>query len=307
MDEGFNTFINGVSGEDFNAGEYNEKKFNMHRMSNTLTGDNLEPVYTAPDGMKERNMGVLAYMKPGTALDLLRNEVLGKERFDAAFKEYVKRWAYKHPTPDDFFRTMENVSGEDLGWFWRGWILNNWKIDQAIKSLKYVKNDPKNGALITIENLEKMAMPVVIEIEFKNGEKTNVNLPVEIWQRNTSWTFMHDSTEEIMKVTLDPKFVLPDSDSDNNVWKSENMPVAAPGKYVSFVGDYSSKEIPVKVSLFEENGVLMISGNGDSAPLEDKGNNTFVLEADGLEIKFNEDKKGLTLKVGPQSFSFTRD
>lgn len=307
MDEGFNTFINGVSGEDFNAGEYNEKKQNMHRMSNTLTGDNLEPVYTAPDGMKERNMGILAYYKPGTALDLLRNEVLGKERFDAAFKEYVKRWAYKHPTPDDFFRTMENVSGEDLGWFWRGWILNNWKIDQAIKSVKYVKNDPKNGALITIENLEKMAMPVVVEIEFKNGEKETVKLPVEIWQRNTVWTFKHDSTEEIMKVTLDPKFVLPDSDSDNNVWKSENMPEAAPGKYVSFVGDYSSKEIPVKVSLFEEDGALMISGNGDSAALEDKGNNTFVLEADGLEIKFNEDKKGFTLKVGPQSFSFTRD
>ena len=81
MDEGFNTFINGVSAEDFNAGEYKDRKFNMHRMAEMLTSPTLEPVYSAPDGIKERNLGILAYMKPGTALDLLRNEVLGKDTF----------------------------------------------------------------------------------------------------------------------------------------------------------------------------------------------------------------------------------
>jgi aminopeptidase N len=72
---------------------------------------------SSPDNMKEANIGVLAYYKP--SLGLLREQVLGPERFDLAFRTYVERWAFKHPTPDDFFRTMENVAGEDLSWFER--------------------------------------------------------------------------------------------------------------------------------------------------------------------------------------------
>ena len=98
---------------------------------------------------------------------MLREEILGEARFDKAFRTYIARWAYKHPTPDDFFRTMENVSGEDLNWFWRSWVINNWRLDQAITKIKYIKNDPKLGAVITIENLEKMPMAVTIETKFK--------------------------------------------------------------------------------------------------------------------------------------------
>ena len=79
-------------------------------------------------------------------LNALRDVVLGPERFDAAFREYVSRWAFKHPTPWDFFHTMENVGGEDLGWFWRGWVLNTWKIDQSVKGVKYIDNVPEKGA-----------------------------------------------------------------------------------------------------------------------------------------------------------------
>lgn len=307
MDEGFNTFINGVSAEDFNAGEYKEKKFNMHRMAEMLTNPKLEPVYTAPDGLKERNLGILAYMKPGSALAILRENILGKERFDKAFRTYVERWAFKHPTPDDFFRTIENVSGEDLGWFWRGWIINNWRLDQAIKEVKYVKNDPKNGAVITIENLEKMAMPVEIEVETVSGKKEIVKLPVEIWQRNTSWSFNYDSTEEIKKVTIDPENVLPDVNDDNNEWKSEGYEAPKPGKYAAYVGDYSSKQIPVKVTIYEEDDKLIMAANGDEIEAEEKGDNTFVVEEQGLEIKFADDKKSFKLNVGGQSFDFTKE
>lgn len=307
MDEGFNTFINGVSAEDFNAGEYKEKKFNMHRMAEMLTNPKLEPVYTAPDGLKERNLGILAYMKPGSALAILRENILGKESFDKAFRTYVERWAFKHPTPDDFFRTIENVSGEDLGWFWRGWIINNWRLDQAIKEVKYVKNDPKNGAVITIENLEKMAMPVEIEVETVSGKKEIVKLPVEIWQRNTSWSFNYDSTEEIKKVTIDPENVLPDVNDDNNEWKSEGYEAPKPGKYAAYVGDYSSKQIPVKVTIYEEDDKLIMAANGDEIEAEEKGDNTFVVEEQGLEIKFADDKKSFKLNVGGQSFDFTKE
>ena len=147
MDEGFNTFINSLSSAAFNDGEYKDPERNMHRFSSVLVNENLEPVYTSPDNLKERNLGILAYYKPGAGLSLLREHILGPERFDEAFTAYINRWAYKHPTPDDFYRTIENVAGEDLRWFWRGWFVNSWKLDQAITDVKYVKNDPTQGAL----------------------------------------------------------------------------------------------------------------------------------------------------------------
>ncbi|HAT3993385.1 TPA: M1 family metallopeptidase [Elizabethkingia anophelis] len=218
MDEGFNTFINGISTEAFNNGEY-YRKGSARGMTGYLFSDKLEPVDTPPDAMRESSIGALAYYKPGTALKILRNNVIGKERFDKAFREYINRWAYKHPVPDDFFRTMENVAGEDLGWFWRSWIQNNWKLDQAISSVKYVDNSYTKGAVITIQNLEKMPMPVDLRIQFKDGSQQDMSLPVEIWRRNTEWTFKVPTTKEIQTVIIDPDGNFPDVNPSNNVWK----------------------------------------------------------------------------------------
>jgi hypothetical protein len=220
MDEGFNTFINSLASEDFNGGEYKPRPADMHNLGKVITSDAFEPVMSSPDNMKERNIGILAYYKPAIGLTLLREQVLGPDRFDRAFKTYIERWAYKHPTPDDFFRTIENVAGENLNWFWRGWYINNWKLDQAVTDVKYVKNDPAQGALITIENLEKMPMPVILEIKTKSGKVSRLKLPVEVWQRNKQWTFVYPSVEEIVSVVSDPDKVLPDSNSANNSWTS---------------------------------------------------------------------------------------
>ena len=218
MDEGFNTFINGISTEAFNNGEY-YRKGSARGMTGYLFSDKLEPVDTPPDAMRESSIGALAYYKPGTALKILRNNVIGKERFDKAFREYINRWAYKHPVPDDFFRTMENVAGEDLGWFWRSWIQNNWKLDQAISGVKYVDNNYTKGAVITIQNLEKMPMPVDLRIQFKDGSHQDMSLPVEIWRRNTEWIFKVPTTKEIQTVIIDPDGNFPDINPSNNVWK----------------------------------------------------------------------------------------
>jgi len=220
MDEGFNTFINSLASTDFNGGEYKPRTTDMHNLGKIITSDAFEPVMSSPDNMKERNIGVLAYFKPSIGLTLLREQVIGPDRFDRAFKTYIERWAYKHPTPDDFFRTIENVAGENLNWFWRGWYINNWKLDQAVTDVKYVKNDPAQGALITIENLEKMPMPVILEIKTKSGKVSRLKLPVEVWQRNKQWTFIYPSVEEIISVVSDPDKVLPDSNSANNSWPS---------------------------------------------------------------------------------------
>ncbi len=307
MDEGLNTFINSLSAEDFNNGEYKSKPKDMQRMSKRLTNSELEPIMTAPDGMKESNLGLLAYEKPSSGLIMLREQVLGKERFDKAFRMYTERWAFKHPTPDDFFRTMENVSGEDLNWFWRAWFVNNWSLDQGITKIKYLKNDPKLGALIYIENLEKMAMPVVLEIKTKSGVTNRVQLPVEIWQRNTNWVFKNASTEEIASITLDPDHALPDTNTKNNVWTTDKSELEKAVVLDGYLGRFSSKQIPVEIILTDDNGNL--TANATDQPtltFESISKDKFSFEPAGIEIHFKESKNEFTFKVNGQEFIFTK-
>jgi hypothetical protein len=222
MDEGFNTFINSVADKSFNKGEFADQKSNRHQMAGFLFNDKTEGILNIPDAYAtSNNWGVNSYVKPGLGLEILRSVILGEERFDGAFRYYINNWAYKHPTPWDFFHAIENYSGETLDWFWRGWFLNNWKLDQAVKGVEYVKGDSTQGAYITIENLEKFPMPVTVEITQANGKSERVNLPVEIWQKGNSWKFYFHSTDRIDSVVLDPDKVLPDINESNNTWKSQ--------------------------------------------------------------------------------------
>ncbi|MFT7352116.1 MAG: hypothetical protein ACI9XR_001886 [Flavobacterium sp.] len=308
MDEGFNTFINGLSSYDFNNGEYKQPKPNMHQSAEMLTNPEMEPIFAAPDNLKEANLGILAYFKPGSGLDMLRNEILGAERFDLALKTYVDRWAYKHPMPDDFFRTIENVAGEDLGWFWRSWFVNNWRLDQSINSVKYIKNDAKNGAIVTIENLDKMPMPVTMQVKTKSGIISIKKLPVEIWERNKEWSFTLDTNEELESITLDPENVLPDYNSENNVWTLAKNGVVVSPSYKEYVGKFSSKQIPIKVEFTSEDDALTLNATGQqSIDLEDAGNGKFTFDQAGLVIQFGKDKKEFTLEVSGQKFTFTKD
>ena len=219
MDEGFNSFVNDISTMEFNNGEYYPGKPNQHMMAFAygFYSDKVEPTITAPDNLIEDNMG-LQYRKTAMVLWLLRDNVLGPKRFDDAFKEYVHRWAYKHPAPNDFFRTIEDVSGEDLGWFWRSWILNNWSLDQAITNVQYVLGDPAKGAYITVKNMREIPMPLTLEITTVSGEKIRKTLPVEIWKNNADWKFLVETTEAFEKVVVDPDFEYPDVDAKNNYW-----------------------------------------------------------------------------------------
>ncbi len=221
MDEGFNTFINTLAGDDFNKGEYKSAKTDWHQYAKyVIFVPTSEAMLNTPDVLQERNIGVALYMKPGYALTLLREQILGHDRFDYAFKKYIRDWKYKHPSPYDFFRSIENAAGEDLAWFWRGMFLENYKLDQAISKVDYIGNDAKNGAIITIDNLDQLAMPVVIEYTTKSGKVERKNLPVEIWQNNSSWKVKLNTTEELQKVVIDPDHSFPDMNSANNTWKA---------------------------------------------------------------------------------------
>jgi hypothetical protein len=219
MDEGFNTFINGLSTQAFNKGEFAEFSFFPgDEMVNYVFNDKMDALWTTPEVIQQENLAIAAYEKPSMMLNSLRDVVLGPERFDRAFREYINRWAFKHPTPWDFFHTMENVSGEDLGWFWREWIFTNYKLDQSVTGIRYNNNDPSKGAAITIRNLNQMAMPVPVRIKEANGNEQVFTLPVEVWQRGSEWTFTVNTTSKIKEVVIDPDKKLPDLNRRNNTW-----------------------------------------------------------------------------------------
>lgn len=307
MDEGFNTFINSVSSRNFNKGEYAQPKMDMHVMAPYLVNTENEPMMTAPDNLKEANLGLLAYTKPGEGLTMLREQILGPERFDFAFRTYIDRWAFKHPTPDDFFRTMENVAGENLNWFWRGWIENNWKFDQGVSKVMYVKNNPAQGAIITIANLEQMPMPTIMDIKFKSGATTRVKLPVEVWQRNTTWSFRQPSTEEIDSITLDPEHVFPDQNSANDTWTAATGTLEKDVILDPYLGTFGSDQVPVKVTFTEENGIMMATVTGQqSFPLETAGKDRFVFPQGQISLQFTENKKEFTLTQGEMKLVFKR-
>ena len=308
MDEGFNTYINGISSEDFNNGEYKQPKANLNRMSEMLTDPSLEPIMVAPDNFKEAHMGILAYQKPGAGLDMLRNTIIGQERFDFAFRNYVQNWAFKHPTPDDFFRSIENGVGEDLAWFWRGWYQKNWQLDQAITKVKYRNGDAKNGAIVTVENLQKMVMPLILEIKTKTGTVTRKTLPVEIWQKNNEWSFKIDTKEELESIKIDPDAVFPDSNEANNIWSESKNGIYKPISYAAYLGKFSSTKIPIKVEFSQEDEDLIMLATGQPAlPLEAYGAGKFGVKQYGLVVQFNEVKDNFTLEFNGQKFEFTKD
>ena len=228
MDEGFNTFIDVYASDNFNNGEYAPKRDGEFAPEKGNPSEEIIPLLkdaSAPsmmsraDAIQEKYRHPVAYFKPALGLVLLREVILGHDRFDYAFKTYIERWAYKHPAPADFFRTMNNESGEDLTWFWREWFYNNWQLDLAVQSVSYKKNDYKNGADITISNLQKMAMPATIEVILKDGSKQSFQLPVEAWLQSSTHTIHLETTQPLQSVTIDPAEILPDSNRGNNKWK----------------------------------------------------------------------------------------
>ncbi|HVW13702.1 MAG TPA: M1 family metallopeptidase [Mucilaginibacter sp.] len=222
MDEGFNTFINKVDTKVFNNGEYYEKT-DVESEAHGMFAPGMDAIMNTPDVIQANNLGYVAYEKPALGLTILREQILGEKRFDYAFRTYIKRWAFKHPTPWDFFHSMDNAAGEDLSWFWKEWFVSTFSDDQAVKSIEYIDNDPSKGAMITIENKGQMALPVILEVKEENGNTSRVKLPAEIWERGGNWSFKYKSTSKIIFALLDPDHIQPDTDPENNALSGQQM------------------------------------------------------------------------------------
>jgi hypothetical protein len=140
MDEGLNTFMQYMAEQEWDR-NYPSSRGPAHKIVPYMRSEKhlLEPIMTNSENIIQ--FGPNAYAKPATALNILRETVMGRELFDYAFKQYAQRWMFKHPTPDDLFRTLEDASSVDLDWFWRGWFMGTEPVDISVESAKWYKLD----------------------------------------------------------------------------------------------------------------------------------------------------------------------
>ncbi|MBR0551115.1 M1 family metallopeptidase [Stakelama marina] len=227
MDEGFNTFIDTYESDDFNGGEYGPKRDGEYAPGGgnpvdeilpVLADKDAPPIMSRADTITEKYRHPVTYFKAALGLRLLREEILGPERFDHAFRRYTAAWAFKHPKPADFFRAMESDAGEDLSWWWRGWYLNNWQMDLAVTGVSYVDDDPAKGALVSVAAKDKLVMPVTLRVAFADGSTKDVRLPAETWIRQAETAVPIGGTSKVVSAVLDPDHRLPDKDRANNRW-----------------------------------------------------------------------------------------
>lgn len=181
----------------------------------------LQPIATPAEALRGPDIGesksFLHYRKAGYGLVLLREVILGPDRFDIALRQFIEDWSNKHPRAEDFFQSIENSSGEDLEWFWQGWLSTAELIDQEIVSVAV----ESGGTRVQLQNTGGLQMPVDLRIQFETGEEQRIKLPVLFWSAGDQSSILIDRIEDVKLVEIDPDHYLPDTNRDNNYWVSE--------------------------------------------------------------------------------------
>ncbi len=216
MDEGFNTFIDIGGAETYFRGTPYGDTLGLTPLhlypEHAIPGEE-QPLIDRP--VEQRDLFWTGYRKPALMLRTLRYEVLGKERFDRAFRTYIRTWAFRHPTPADFFRVMRDESGVDLDWFWREWIYETARLDQAVDSVGTRKG---GGSAVFLSNRGTMVMPLELRLTFQDGTAETVRLPVDMWNLGNRFEYRVPGTKAVRAAEIDPRHVLPDTDPANNRW-----------------------------------------------------------------------------------------
>ena len=220
IDEGFNTFIDTFESDEFEHGVYGPKRDGEYAPGGGYPADEIAKVIasdaanhgpvilTRADAIEEQYRHPITYFKSAFGLTLLRDDILGPQRFDFAFRKFIRDWAYKHPSPSDFFRSMQSEGGEDLDYFWRGWYLHNWQLDMALISAEPLSN-PTFGLNVTVANRGQLVLPATLRVNLTGGSHIDIKVPVETWLLGSSHTFTIDTTAAATSVTLDPDHTIP--------------------------------------------------------------------------------------------------
>ncbi len=244
MDEGLNSFMEMQAELDYDP-NFPIVRGLPKNIIRYMDGDQSRIAPIMSKGDHTYSFGNNAYGKPATALYILRNTIMGPELFDYAFQTYSKRWKFKHPTPADFFRTMEDASAMDLDWFWRGWFYTTDVTDIGIKGVKKFYQKEATGDVInfvedTTEGLGfgkaknskskyyyeitynkpgGLVMPIIVQFTYADGTKEKKKYPAQIWRLNDNEVVkVFPSDKEIKNIEIDPDLETADVDTSNNSW-----------------------------------------------------------------------------------------
>jgi Peptidase family M1 domain len=261
MDEGLNTFVQYLTEKEWDPNFPTDDAL-PKAITGYMKGDNkkLVPIMTNSESIPLMQFGPNGYNKPATALNILRETVMGRELFDKAFKEYATRWAFKRPEPADLFRTMEDASAVDLDWFWRGWFYGTEPVDVELAGANLIKTsdktpadskipvkDPGMGMFVLgnvlgedkdkylnkeeflyrleFKNVGGLVTPIIVEAQYKDGTKEEIRLPAEIWRMNHETVVKTISLpKEVVSFKLDPKEETADINTKNNEFPRADMP-----------------------------------------------------------------------------------
>ena len=256
MDEGLNSFVQIIAEQDFGKthpdaipglDHYPSDDMDPQNIVRYMAGDQdfIAPIMSNPENVYQ--LGPNAYSKPATALNILRETVMGRELFDHAFKTFSQRWMFKHPTPEDFFRTMEDASAFDLDWFWRGWFFTTDVVDMGVTEVKDIKklgDDKRYFSLYYQRSLENLTpdelknrkenkkfyevvfekpggipMPLIVDYKYADGTTERKTYPAQVWRKNDKTVSKYIATDkELIGVVVDPDNATADINKENNNW-----------------------------------------------------------------------------------------
>ena len=225
MDEGFNTYLNAFATEARYPGQ-NAYPDYLKNWGDAVTRGTESPLMTAPDNIDPSALGAIGYRKPALVMLTLRNHVIGPDLFDTAFREYIRSWAFKHPTPGDFFRSIENSAGEDLSWFWRSFFYTTDVLDIGIDSVSTRVADGQTFARIALRRNTSIPFPVRLRVAYADGTTQDFSLPVNIWARGNRFDAVLPVRGRVTGVRLWPDPSVPDWNPSNDTWG--NPPAADP-------------------------------------------------------------------------------
>jgi hypothetical protein len=228
MDEGVNTYINAFANEARYPGTPVWGQY-LKSWAGTVDNGTQVPLMTMPDHIDASALGAIGYRKPGAVLLTLRDNVVGRETMDRALQIYVRRWAFKHPTPADFFRTVENVSGDDLSWFWRGFFYTTDVLDIGIDSV----TSDGTSATVALSKHTSIVFPISIRLALKDGSTQDVTAPVDIWSRGDQVTVSVPVRAAVVGARLWPDPFVPDWNPHNDTWGAPPPAAETAGKATS--------------------------------------------------------------------------
>ncbi len=228
LDEGINAFLEFLTEKHWDP-NFPSRRGPTEKALAYMSSDKSKQVPMMADAESILQLGNNSYLKPATALNILRHTIMGEELFDHAFKTYAERWKFKYASAADFFRTMEDASGVDLDWFWRGWFYTTDHVDISIDDVRYFNSeslsdlaieavgDDKHFYEITFSNIGGLISPLVIQFNYQDGSSEIKNVPAEIWRKNNDRiTKVFPTDRRVKSFVLDPNGEIADTDDSNN-------------------------------------------------------------------------------------------